>query len=106
MKRTLPHILSILCGLSISCMTYCALDLLIIIGMALERYPRFSVFLAVAFLLSGIAAFVLAYLTLRLWNQYESKRWMVILYTAEAAAVFLPGMWACEKVLAWLQRMF
>lgn len=106
MKRIFPHLAAPVCGLAAGWTVYCTLDLLIIIGMALERYPRFSVFLAVAFLLSGIAAFVLAYLTSRLWNQYESKRWMVILYTAEAAAVFLPGMWACEKVLAWLQRMF
>ncbi len=106
MKRTLPHILSLLCGLTVGGTAYCALDLLIIIGMALDQYPRFSAFLAVAFLLAGMAALALAYLTLRLWRRYEPRRWMAILYAAEAAALFLPGMWACEKILAWLQRVF
>lgn len=106
MKPTLPHILSLLCGLALGSATYCALDLLIIMGMALRQYPRFSVFLAVACLSAGMAALMLAWLTLRMWNRYEPKRWAVILYAAEAAALFLPGMMACEKTLAWLQRVF
>ena len=106
MKRIFPHLAAPVCGLAAGWTVYCTLDLLIIVGMGLDQYPRFTPFLALNVLLAGGITLALGYLTLRLWNQYESKRWMVILYTAEAAAVFLPGMWACEKALAWLQRMF
>ena len=104
MKRVLSHILSLMCGLTLGCTVYCALDLLIIVGMALDRYPRLTPFLSVAFLLTGIISITLAYLALRLWNRYEPKRWTVILYAVEAAALLLPGMWACERILAWMQR--
>lgn len=106
MKRFLPHILSLLCGLTLGCTTYCALDLLMIVGMALDQYPRFTLFLFAAFLLMGTVSLALVYLALRLWNRYEPKRWTVILYAVEIAILLLPGMWACERILAWLQQIF
>lgn len=106
MKRVLPHILFLLCGLTLGCTTYCALDLLIIVGMALDLYPRFTLFLLAAFLLMGTVSLALAYLALRLWYRHEPKGWTVILYAVEAAALLLPGMWVCERILAWLQQNF
>lgn len=105
MKRVLPHILSLLCGLTLGGTVYCALDLLIIVGMALDRYPRFTPFLSVACLLMGIISLALAYPAPRLWYRHEPKRWTVVLYAVETAALLLPGMWACEWILAWLQRV-
>ncbi len=106
MKKTLPHILSLLCGLTLGCAVYCALDLLIIIGMALDQYPRFTLFLSVICLLMGIISLALAYLTLRLWKRNGQRRYTVILYAVETVVLLLPGMWACEKILAWLQTVF
>ena len=106
MKRTLPHILSLLCGLSISWMTYCTLDLLIIVGMGLDQYPRFTPFLAVNVLLAGGVTLALAYLTLRLWCRHEPKRWPWILYAVEAFAALVVGMHLCATVLALLRWIF
>ena len=106
MKRTLPHLAAPACGLFAGWTVYCLLDLLIIIGMGLDQYPRFTPFLAVNLLLAGGVTLALAYLTLRLWYRYEPKRWPLILYAAEASSALVGGMYVCETVLMLLRWIF
>ena len=106
MKRILPHMAAPVCGLAAGWTVYCVLNLLIIIGMGLDQYPRFTPFLAVNVLLVGRVALVLAYLTLRLWYRYETKRWILILYTVEAFGALVVGMHLCATVLALLRWIF
>ena len=103
MKRAFPHITALACGLVAGWTVYCALDLLIIIGMGLDQYPRFTPFLAVNVLLAGGVTLALGYLTLRLWYRHEPKRWPLILYAAEVFAALLAGMHLCATVLALLR---
>ena len=106
MKRLLPHLSAPACGLVAGGTTYCILDLLIIIGMGLDQYPRFTPFLAVNLLLAGGVTLALAYLTLRLWYRHEPKRWPWILYAAEASAALVAGMHVCATMLALLRWIF
>ena len=106
MKRLLPHLAAPACGLFAGWTVYCLLDLLIIIGMGLDQYPRFTPFLAVNLLLAGGVTLALACLTLRLWYRYESRRWPLILYAAEASSALVAGMYVCETVLALLRWIF
>ena len=106
MKRLLPHIAAPACGIVAGWTTYCILDLLIIIGMGLDQYPRFTPFLAVNVLLAGCVTLALAYLTLRLWYRHEPKRWSLILYGVEALAALVVGMHVCATVLALLRWVF
>ena len=99
MKRLLPHLAAPACGLFAGWTVYCLLDLLIIVGMGLDQYPRFTPFLAVNLLLAGGVTLALACLTLRLWYRHEPKRWPLILYAVEAAAALVAGMHACATVV-------
>ena len=106
MKRLLPHLAAPACGLFAGWTVYCLLDLLIIVGMGLDQYPRFTPFLAVNLLLAGGVTLALACLTLRLWYRHEPKRWPLILYAVEAAAALVAGMHACATVLMLLRWIF
>lgn len=106
MKRLLPHLAAPACGLFAGWTVYCLLDLLIIIGMGLDQYPRFTPFLAVNLLLAGGVTLAWACLTLRLWYRHEPKRWPLILYAAEASAALVVGMHVCATVLALLRWIF
>ena len=106
MKRILSHLAAPVCGLAAGWTVYCLLDLLIIVGMELDQYPRFTPFLAMNLLLAGGVTLVLLGLTLRLWYRYEPKRWPLILYAAEASSALVAGMYVCETVLALLRWVF
>lgn len=106
MKRIFPHLAAPVCGLAAGWTVYCTLDLLIIVGMGLDQYPRFTPFLAVNLLLAGGTTLALTFLTLRLWYRHEPKRWSLILYAAEAAAALVVGMWGCDRVLTLLRWAF
>ena len=106
MKRLLPHLAAPACGLFAGWTVYCLLDLLIIIGMGLDQYPRFTPFLAVNLLLAGSVTLALACLTLRLWYRHEPKRWPLILYAVEASSALVAGMHLCATVLALLRWIF
>ena len=106
MKRILPHMAAPVCGLAAGWTIYCVLNLLIIIGMGLDQYPRFTPFLAVNVLLVGGVTIILAYLILRLWCRHEPKRWILILYTVEAFGALVVGMHLCATVLALLRWIF
>ena len=106
MKRIFPHLAAPVCGLAAGWTVYCTLDLLIIVGMGLDQYPRFTPFLAVNLLLAGGVTLVLLGLTLRLWYRYEPKRWPLILYAVEASSALVAGMYVCETVLALLRWIF
>ena len=106
MKRIFPHITASACGLAVGWTVYCVLNLLMIIGMGLDQYPRFTPFLALNVLLAGGVTLALAYLTLRLWCRHEPKRWPWILYAVEAFGALVVGMYVCETILAWLRWVF
>ena len=106
MKRILPHMAALVCGLAAGWTVYSVLNLLIIVGMGLDQYPRFTPFLAVNVLLAGGVTITLAYLTLRLWCRHEPRRWPLILYAVEAASALVVGMHACATVLALLRWIF
>ena len=106
MKRLFPHLAAPVCGLAAGWTVYCTLDLLIIVGMGLDQYPRFTHFLAVNLLLAGGVTLVLLGLTLRLWYRHEPRRWPLILYAVEAASALVVGMHACATVLALLRWIF
>ena len=107
MKRIFPHLAAPVCGLAAGWTVYCALDLLIIVGMGLlDQYPRFTPFLAVNLLLAGGTTLALTFLTLRLWYRHEPRRWPLILYAAEAVAALVVGMHVCATMLALLRWIF
>lgn len=106
MKRIFPHLAAPVCGLAAGWTVYCTLDLLIIVGMGLDQYPRFTPFLALNVLLAGGITLALGYLTLRLWYRHEPRRWPLILYAVEAFAALVVGMHVCATVLALLRWIF